>query len=490
MTAQKKPDLTFYSTITADDFVMENVLCRAYLPLKVTDRVELHFHFDTKQTLVMRDADFWKFSIRRELLGYENKVEEVVTAEEIILSKFTVTSHAINFHEGSIIGKPQILTVTKFVNYPRHENRVNVAFWITPNLLLEHSLKVRQLIKEKKRLGDTEIELPARKETEFEPDSETKFIFSRHTRTYRNEEDDEIAFSEQIAKIEIEDAASDSPRILEKLQKLDDVLLLSSFASMKKTVCLGWEAFDGNTDVHHFLRDRYVPDARKSKDSLDNMVIDFDQFEEFMRVAYPNLIKYSQIDALRRAINFLVLRDKDTIDGGFMISYSALEMLVLHFRRRVGLELIFDQSTQWDKIRKSVKKHVEQLDLPIEDASKKGLMIEKISELNRISFATAFAQFCDHYKANLDDLWPVTTSERGISLSKLRNKLVHGEHFDDRHYGAIMYAKEHLRWTIGRMILGVLGWSADRSNISPERLRKQFAYKTWREDQKILSAKY
>jgi len=80
--------------------------------------------------------------------------------------------------------------------------------------------------------------------------------------------------------------------------------------------------------------------------------------------------------------------------------------------------------------------------------------------------------FCEHYSVKLDDLWSVLDYNGGISLSQIRNKLVHGEHYENKHYGAILCAKQHLKWTIERMILGILNWSIDKSEISPVKLQK------------------
>jgi len=257
---------------------------------------------------------------------------------------------------------------------------------------------------------------------------------------------------------------------------------------MRRCVCLGWESYDAKTLVKQFLRNKTIPDTTNSKRfRTGNEIIDLAHFEDFIKTAYSNFLSYSEVAALRRAINFVIPSGRETIDGGFMVTYSALEMLVLHFRRKQGLEFIFPKNRFEKHIRKSLKEHIEQLNLPDLDADRKQMMKDKLSELNRVSFATAFNDFCNHYSVNLADLWSVTGDGEGVSLSQLRNKLVHGEHFDSRHYGALIYAKEHLQWTIQRMILGILGWSVDRSNVSPDRLGIMYAYQRWRDDQKALS---
>jgi len=480
MTKAKKADSVFYSTIKAGELIIENILCRMYLPLKLTDSIELHFQPNDEQSKILWNAPFWKFSVEGEIKGYENRTETKITANEVWSSGSTENSHGFGLSETIMTAQPIDLRITDFLHGFSPKEKAKGKFWITPVDFFEPGLMVENSFTGNRKIKSV-------RQVEFSPDEQTKFRFERHFKQYKNDDDDDVSFSELVASFEIENADNDSPLIPEMLKKLDDVLLLASFAAKKYCVCLGWESFDSKTVVKQYLRDRSVPDAANSKRNLRDYVIDLGKFENFLKIAYPNLINYSDVDALRRAINFVIPSSRDTIDGGFMVMYSALEMLVLHFRRKQGLELIFSQTGQWKKVREKLKKFIEQLDLPDEDSDKRLMMKGKLSELNRISFATAFEDFCKHYSVNLDDLWSVTDNSEGISLSQLRNKLVHGEHFDSRHYGAIIHAKEHLRWTIDRMILGILGYPVENSNVSSGQLKTTYAYQDWRNDRKLLS---
>src|SRR6267142_3035919 len=91
------------------------------------------------------------------------------------------------------------------------------------------------------------------------------------------------------------------------------------------------------------------------------------------------------------------------------------------FRRQQNLELIIPQGNKWKKVRRGLKKYIDEIELPEIDNSKRQLIKDKLSELNRVSFDKAFARFCDHYSVRLEDLWPVTSKERGVSLSQIRN---------------------------------------------------------------------
>jgi hypothetical protein len=121
-----------------------------------------------------------------------------------------------------------------------------------------------------------------------------------------------------------------------------------------------------------------------------------------------------------------------------------------------------------------------------DDKSKRTLLYENLPALTRVSFRTAFQKFCEFYSVNLDDLWPVVGSADGWSLKDIRNKLVHGEYFNRQQLRALLSASEHLRWTVERMILAILGWDLSRSAVSPDNLCKRNQYKYWREDRKLL----
>jgi hypothetical protein len=486
MASYKQPELTFVATIISGEFEIGNVLCTALLPLKVTDSIELRFQFNSEQANIFYKAKFWKFSIKGEIRDNEKNVREIVQSDEVYVVSFKESNLTTEMRESTLSGSPLELTITQLLGYEGKPR--TTQFNITPNALLTYGLKTHRVLMEKRLLGDEEIEWPKGRETIFALDEETRFIFTHVERNYKNDDGDSVSFNEPVVNL-AEQTWTPESSIGARAKQLDDVLLIASFAAMDKTVCLGWESFDGHAYTKHYYRNRFVPTPKKKDAGWGEMIIDTQDFSEFIEVAYKRFVTYPEIDALRRAINFFVIRDRDTIEGGFMIQYSALEMLVLHFRRSTGLELIFDNPKQWKNVRKGLKTHIEQMDLPEEDEYKKALVKEKVSELNRISFATAYERFCSFYKVNTEDLWPVTNAQNGISLSQIRNKLVHGEHIQQSQYGAIVYAKENLKWTIGRMLLGIFGWDVNKSFYSPDSLRDNIGYRRWTDDRTVLSEK-
>lgn len=115
--------------------------------------------------------------------------------------------------------------------------------------------------------------------------------------------------------------------------------------------------------------------------------------------------------------------------------------------------------------------------------NKRKLMYAKIKELNRISFDTAFNSFRESYQIDINDLWPLigTSKEAPVSLSMIRNRIIHGERFEHKEYEALVFANINLRWILERCILRILDWDIEKSKIHPFYLKSEFAHSRWQE---------
>lgn len=120
-------------------------------------------------------------------------------------------------------------------------------------------------------------------------------------------------------------------------------------------------------------------------------------------------------------------------------------------------------------------------------SKKRKLVYEKIAELNRISFGTAFKSFCDFYQIDLCDLWSLGGGEVSTSLTKIRNRLIHGGRFERSEYDAVICAKTHLQWTLERCILRVLGWDIEKSNVRSLFLKHCVGYNEWEQKASLLN---
>ena len=275
------------------------------------------------------------------------------------------------------------------------------------------------------------------------------------------------------------------------LRTIDDVLLLAAFATRRKTVCLKWTYRENRLEVTEHLRDRAVPNKVSKRQMKPEKLIEITDFPEFMKTAYSSLRNYKMLDEFRRALHFISPTDAGTYECDFISLYSALEMLVLHFRLNNDFDEIFPPE-KFKDLKKDISNFIKQQDLSsfleneIVDeierkkvlTTKRKLIYEKLGELNRVSFGSAYKKFCSDYQLDLSDLWPVTGS-KGDSLSEIRNKLVHGVYFGREHTDGQIYAGVHLRWIMERMVLGILKWPISKSKVSPGYLGFLNPYRAW-----------
>ncbi|MBW4055990.1 MAG: hypothetical protein HIU83_11450 [Proteobacteria bacterium] len=82
----------------------------------------------------------------------------------------------------------------------------------------------------------------------------------------------------------------------------------------------------------------------------------------------------------------------------------------------------------------------------------------------------AFESFCKKYTIYLTDLWPVFGENDAVGLVDIRNKLIHGDPLDHDVFGTLIIAKEHLKYTLERVLMRILNWNLAKSKVSPEYL--------------------
>ena len=166
-----------------------------------------------------------------------------------------------------------------------------------------------------------------------------------------------------------------------------------------------------------------------------------------------------------------------TGEGEFTSLYAVLESIVLWYRKSKGFELIVADQEEWrmlqDDVRTFLKNHrVLQGSEPARK-ERRAMILRKVGELRRVPFAVALDKFCEEYGVKLDDLWPVLTDKRGeISLTDIRNRIVHGTPVSPTQFHALIGAKQHMRWVVERSLLAVLGWPLEKSKVRPDFLAR------------------
>lgn len=308
--------------------------------------------------------------------------------------------------------------------------------------------------------------------------------------SYQNVEGDTVIVREQIMPFRLTKRDRERFGVDQRLvHAVDNWVLLASFGSRWPTTCLGWELFDAHSYTRHFRCGRTRPrtdELRWEEQDSHYGLVDFKNFEEFLSHSYNFLHRSSAEDreVLQQVLERILTGYGRFVESSFLALYAALEMLVLRFRKTQGLELIFTPE-EWKIFESDATRFVKSHPLTASNKKRRKLLYEKGPELNRISFGTAFEEFCasrDH-PVPLGDLWPVTGKN---SLSILRNELVHGETFSAMRHSVLGTATSHLQWWLERMVLSLIGWPIERSMVAPRFLKEITDYTDWQQEQRVL----
>jgi len=111
--------------------------------------------------------------------------------------------------------------------------------------------------------------------------------------------------------------------------------------------------------------------------------------------------------------------------------------------------------------------------------------VPKQNATKRALIRDLYEDYKKAYDLDLSDLWPLFDQKTGVSLTEIRNFVVHGGVFTERDWMALSYAVENLHWILERILLVALGWDIALSSVSPRKLRLYCAY-DWRTQQQSL----
>jgi hypothetical protein len=305
--------------------------------------------------------------------------------------------------------------------------------------------------------------------------------FGKRYRYFRKRKDENTTLADLVANFECSTEPCDLARFLDSI---DDFLLLASLAERRYCLCMGWEATDQHSYSLYYRQNRFLPKSLQKDDTL----IDLKDFEDFITKAYAAFSGES-VDSrefIRRAIYMTVPTGGRTIESIFVTLFSAVETLLLAYRKAYGFKSALG-ANEWKELSVQLRECISASDILKDRAAEKQLLLGKLGDLNRVSFGAALKAFCDHYRVDLHDLWPITGSSGGDSLAAIRNRLVHGEAFSGEKYSAVMVAEMHLKWTLERMLLRLFDWEVSRSAVSPVALMSTFPYHNWQREQERLS---
>lgn len=463
MGRNRKPDLIsrredyfVLATVVEDGTEIQNVPCKVYLPERTHEKPYLLFNPTRQDAARMYSSHQGAFSAT--MTGLDEKPQNTLFAPVVYLSENSTITWGGDLSVSTVVGEPQDLHDIAHLTADGPPVGSSIDFWISPNSFLSPCISSKSSYTGEityKRVTESNFVIKGDKVLEFDKRFKSKNLDSG----------DVVQWSYLIATMKTDTPAIDLVGIKDSLlEDIDDFLLLVSFGCRRRTACLGWSAHD-NSALTTFYRGNYAfPDIRNKVD-INDVVVDIEHFKGFIERSYRTFLEYENKLALRTALHSTIPSNPHLLESSYLSMFAGLETIILDFRRRENLEVVLPKD-EWGALKKYLKDCIKKFEPAIEK-EKRGMIYNKLEELNRVSLREAFEVFCKNYNIDLSDLWQVFEGKGGVGLVHIRNKLIHGDPFPHDLFGALIVAKEHLKYTLERVMTRVLGWDVERTKVSP-----------------------
>lgn len=480
MKKKEAEDYYLYVNLQSETAVVERVPCKVYLPKRFSEPVILKFRPSNEQITVINNKILPQFSVEGEQKDWHGQPQTWIHTNEVwALSGIAAAYWGKDLMEVSdFTGNPVNLEIVNFLS-PRHSvGKSHGRFFLTPCSLLNPGVSIGRSY-----TGAVEVETVWQQA--FTLSNGLHLTFSNCYHYEELDNDEVVTFKELVAEFTIDDEEIDSSRINQLRSEVDDFLLLASFAARQRCVCYGWDVSNSKVTIDFFRGAGLSIPQEKGRTHRD-WLIDIADSQDFIRTAYEVLSQRQEKESIRGAIHAVVPVGTIFVEKQFMASYAAVESLVLAFRKEHQLEKVLPAS-EWKRFSRDFHCWLQTHELLSGNAEKQKLVFSKMGELNRISFGTAFKAFCEFYGVDISDLWPLTDSSEGISLSGIRNKIVHGERLGEKKLLALSVALSHLQWSLERILLAVLDYPIAKSAVSKGRIKSCGGFEEMKIQRETLS---
>jgi hypothetical protein len=482
----REKELNFNGELQFEEVKLENVPCKIILPEAQNGKVTLEARIQIEQGIESLPTILYSdFSLRASFSFDSMRME--IYAAKVYRQKRCMSWGKTNQEYLIIKAEPRNLKIQEINKSSQDKQKVTIYyFWLTQSIHLPPSdIHMTSC--------DGSISIQKFRNLSFEVTQGINLDFVEYYFHSIDSVKKNRKISEAILAAKFSDFTG-SKLDEEILSEIDIFLRIVSFSERRRIACYGYKAFvQGNeSKVIDFYRSGLIIPEENFNYSQDNILIDGQDFEEFIVHSLQKLRDCAFKEHLLEAIVKAVQAEDSILESQYLTYYSALENLVNGHRK---IEFILGEEPFKDfrkKMKEYIKKHSSLADVQ-DDAdgnkmkkNQRKSMYEKIPELNRVSFDTAFKSFCESYSINIDDLWPLRCE---ASLSSIRNRIIHGERFEREEHEALIAASMNLRWILERCILRVLDWDVNRSRIKNSSLEQYTPYTNWKEFQGYLVKK-
>ncbi|MFW1026335.1 hypothetical protein ACEWBM_22135 [Vibrio parahaemolyticus] len=455
---EKKEDYFVNGNFTYESSCYEQIPCKIYLPETIYDKPKIVVRSSSRSARAI--SSHWKLSLEAEVIGYDKAVNTRIKCPEVYTDRANTSSWGVGVEETTISYSAENLEVISLLKHS-DSSKSSIEFWVTSNSFITPPSIVNQSY-------DGNVEVKVSRNISHNV-NEVTFDFLNRYKYAKNASGDMVQSTYLTGRCEHELCTIDTESIISNyLSELDDFLLLTSFASRHRTVCVGWDKYDSDSHVKFFRGNYSIP--KKKTNDINDALIDIASFDFFIGKAIKNFDKYEDKQVIRSAIFSLLSSSESSLEKSFLSKFAALESLVLVYKRSEGVEFILT-SEDWKILRKQLEKSIRQCDeLALTKAQRASIYL-KLGELNRLSLKESFEKFSSHYSLFCSDLWPIFGSDELSGLSDIRNKLIHGDPLPRNLFGALITANFHLSIYLERVLTVILGWSVENTNVSLSRLR-------------------
>ncbi|OKH36513.1 hypothetical protein NIES2101_36895 [Calothrix sp. HK-06] len=476
----RKENLKFNAELQFETIKLENVPCEIVFPKTQDEKVVLEAQLIANEFLPSEIP--FIFSLRATFSNAQGSLLKI--SAEKVYNLGIKTSYVATNQEYSILrAEPVNLKIQEFIQSSEDQkNPKNFYFWLTQSIQLApfYSTELHY---------NGNISVKTYRNKEFEIVKGLKFSFINYYLHYNDPKRKNKRISEPVLAAEF--VGFTEHELGENIfSEIEIFLKMVSFSERTKIVCYGYKGILENEIVDFYRGDIFVPEEDFNH-SNNEVLIDVQDFEEFTLKSLNAGRNCPFREHLFDAIGKAAYREYSSLESEYLSYYSALENLLNGYRDTHNLHYILEND-DYKKFSKELKSFIKKHDLFRDDndterelrTKKRQWVYEKISELNRISFGTAFKEFCEFYQIDLRDLWSLRGS---TSLTEIRNRLIHGGRFEKAEYEALVCAKTHLKWTLERCILRVLDWDIEKSNVRPLFLKHYVSYNEWEQKRSLLS---
>jgi hypothetical protein len=463
-----EPDFKASAKFFRNGSLISEMPCSIWLPRHRHERPYLTFEStDQQNEIIGQLSPFYDLTITFD--GFGERSTEIF-AERVCIEKFRTTHSSPHLPpiitcEGhpEIFVKKEILTTTEL---SPGKNKL-CTLKLTDNFLLSPTCTTLSSY-----TGNVEVNPIHSHIASIQ--NVGKIQFEKHFYQISLNDAGTASYSGLVATIELESEFEPFDDLKQAIYpQVRDYLLLSSFASNQFTKIVSMSAYVDNTlwDIWYSNISVSKPNKER-KHSHHDVLIDKSSFDEFMKTISPTFTSFKpdKKELIRQAIYRIIPSEDSVLESKFLNCFSALESVVLIFRKESNLEFTIAENKKWKKLEKSLRSCILENEDLFETTSHRDLLKEMIPSLRRVSLKSAFDSFISTSGLDISDLWPVFGSKHETTLNNVRNRLIHGDPYKSNQHGSLWRALINLEFITTRAILTVLGWDASKSNVSKKHI--------------------